>query len=96
MRRKNGNASAKINFPCYPEIKMIYYQLSAIKDSARSFCAGYADMAELADALDLGSSEQPSCRFNSCYPHLIFKAESILVYECFSAFFFYFYPLSTW
>ena len=45
-------------------------------------------MAELADALDLGSSEQPSCRFNSCYPHLIFKAESILVYECFSAFFF--------
>ena len=25
-------------------------------------------MAELADALDLGSSGQP-CRFNSCYPH---------------------------
>ena len=28
----------------------------------------YADMAELADALDLGSSGQP-CRFDSCYPH---------------------------
>ena len=28
----------------------------------------YADMAELADALDLGSSGQP-CRFKSCYPH---------------------------
>ena len=27
-----------------------------------------ADMAELADALDLGSSGRP-CRFNSCYPH---------------------------
>ncbi len=26
-----------------------------------------ADMAELADALDLGSSGQP-CRFKSCYP----------------------------
>ncbi len=28
-----------------------------------------ADMAELADALDLGSSGQPPCRFKSCYPH---------------------------
>ena len=27
-----------------------------------------ADMAELADALDLGSSGQP-CRFKSCWPH---------------------------
>ena len=27
-----------------------------------------ADMAELADALDLGSSGRP-CRFKSCYPH---------------------------
>ena len=26
-------------------------------------------MAELADALDLGSSGQPPCRFDSCYPH---------------------------
>ena len=28
----------------------------------------FADMAELADALDLGSSPK-GCRFNSCYPH---------------------------
>ena len=28
----------------------------------------FADMAELADALDLGSSGRP-CRFESCYPH---------------------------
>ena len=28
----------------------------------------YAGMAELADALDLGSSGRP-CRFKSCYPH---------------------------
>ena len=28
----------------------------------------FADMAELADALDLGSSGRP-CRFDSCYPH---------------------------
>lgn len=27
----------------------------------------WADMAELADALDLGSSGRP-CRFDSCYP----------------------------
>ena len=27
-----------------------------------------ADMAELADAPDLGSGGQP-CRFDSCYPH---------------------------
>ena len=26
-------------------------------------------MAELADALDLGSSGHPPCRFDSCYPH---------------------------
>ncbi len=28
----------------------------------------FADMAKLADALDLGSNGQP-CRFKSCYPH---------------------------
>ena len=28
----------------------------------------YADVAKLADALDLGSSGQP-CRFDSCMPH---------------------------
>ena len=36
----------------------------------------YADMAELADALDLGSSGQP-CRFKSCYPQ-VEKEESQL------------------
>ena len=30
----------------------------------------YADVAELADALDLGSSGRP-CRFDSCHPHVI-------------------------
>ena len=30
----------------------------------------YADVAELADALDLGSSGRP-CRFDSCHPHHI-------------------------
>ena len=29
----------------------------------------FADMAELADAPDLGSGGRP-CRFESCYPHL--------------------------
>ena len=28
----------------------------------------FADVAELADALDLGSSGRP-CRFDSCHPH---------------------------
>ena len=31
----------------------------------------YADVAELADALDLGSSGRP-CRFDSCHPHYFF------------------------
>ena len=30
----------------------------------------FADMAELADALDLGSSPS-GCRFDSCYPHFL-------------------------
>ncbi len=30
----------------------------------------YAGVAELADALDLGSSEY-SCRFKSCHPHQV-------------------------
>ena len=30
-------------------------------------------MAELADALDLGSSGQPPCRFDSCYPHCVLR-----------------------
>ena len=33
----------------------------------------YAGMAELADALDLGSSGKP-CRFDSCYPHQRFQS----------------------
>lgn len=32
----------------------------------------YADMAELADALDLGSSPS-GCRFDSCYPHFLYN-----------------------
>ena len=31
------------------------------------FYIAYADVAELADALDLGSSGRP-CRFDSCHP----------------------------
>ena len=42
----------------------------------------FADMAELADALDLGSSPS-GCRFDSCYPHFfmhtcIYKANKTL------------------
>ena len=32
----------------------------------------YADVAELADALDLGSSTSV-CRFDSCHPHFLFE-----------------------
>ena len=31
-----------------------------------------ADVAELADALDLGSSAPRACRFDSCHPHISF------------------------
>ena len=43
-------------------------------------------MAELADALDLGSSGRP-CRFKSCYPHyelrrfMIFREASFFIAE---------------
>ena len=45
----------------------------------------YAGLAELADALDLGSSGKP-CRFNSCHPHqkkvstlsMLFLVKSVL------------------
>lgn len=40
--------------------------------------AVYADMAELADALDLGSSSS-ECRFDSCYPHGKSRRAAILV-----------------
>ena len=36
----------------------------------------FADMAELADALDLGSSGQP-CRFEPCYPHAEDKLQTL-------------------
>lgn len=38
----------------------------------------YAGMAELADALDLGSSSS-ECRFDSCYPHSKSRRAAILV-----------------
>ena len=38
----------------------------------------FADMAELADALDLGSSSS-ECRFDSCYPHGKSRRAAILV-----------------
>ena len=38
----------------------------------------YADVAELADALDLGSSSS-ECRFDSCYPHSKSRRAAILV-----------------
>ena len=42
----------------------------------------YADMAELADALDLGSSGRP-CRFESCYPHpKSLKAYAFGLFSC--------------
>ena len=42
-----------------------------ITDGSNSVGYRYADVAELADALDLGSSGRP-CRFNSCHPHFLF------------------------
>ena len=41
-----------------------------------SVCYRYADVAELADALDLGSSGRP-CRFNSCHPHFSLENKGI-------------------
>ena len=38
-------------------------------------CKSHADVAELADAPDLGSGGRP-CRFDSCYPHFIQKART--------------------
>ena len=36
----------------------------------------YADVAELADALDLGSSGRP-CRFDSCHPQCLMTSPMI-------------------
>jgi hypothetical protein len=41
----------------------------------------YAGMAELADALDLGSSAQKACRFKSCSRH---QTDSLLIQNYFS------------
>ncbi len=38
-----------------------------------------ADMAELADAPDLGSGGRP-CRFKSCYPHKIRVLKPLFLY----------------
>ena len=40
-----------------------------------AFLILYADVAELADALDLGSSGRP-CRFDSCHPQQVKKIET--------------------
>lgn len=44
----------------------------------------HADVAELADALDLGSSGRP-CRFDSCHPHQ--KRQEVLTGSGFPAFY---------
>ena len=46
------------------------FGLPYLRSGYGRFVKIYADMAELADALDLGSSGRP-CRFESCYPHQI-------------------------
>ena len=57
---------------------MIFYQSCenilmrlAYFGSTSSKRAGCADVAELADAQDLGSCALVVCRFDSCHPHLI-------------------------
>ena len=42
---------------------------------------GYADVAELADALDLGSSSS-ECRFDSCHPHWKTHVNAWVFYFC--------------
>lgn len=46
---------------------MIHGQADRSDINVTNVAAWQADMAELADALDLGSSGRP-CRFKSCYP----------------------------
>lgn len=50
------------------ENDMIHGQADRSDINVTNVAAWQADMAELADALDLGSSGRP-CRFKSCYPH---------------------------
>ena len=58
-----------------------------------SVCYRYADVAELADALDLGSSGRP-CRFNSCHPHFLLETKGIQE-VCASWIFFAFWGLTS-
>ena len=57
---------------------LIFIYNCDVTSSFTLYIKDHADVAELADALDLGSSGRP-CRFNSCHPQLskralIFKA----------------------
>ena len=59
--------------------KILVFAILMIKDILRKLLYAYfhhADVAELADALDLGSSGRP-CRFDSCMPHHFFKARVV-------------------
>ena len=46
----------------------LWYNITVKSRAGYSVDGTYADMAELADAPDLGSGGQP-CRFDPCYPH---------------------------
>ena len=58
------NKHRKVFFYCKNEKNVVVYNHT----NEDSKIPKFGDMAELADALDLGSSPQ-GCRFNSCYPH---------------------------
>ena len=51
-------------------------RVSLVQELIVSSVDCFADVAELADALDLGSSGRP-CRFDSCMPHHFFKARVV-------------------
>ena len=57
VARRIGNAEVTGSIPVASFFSILHY-INII-----------ADMAELADAPDLGSGGQP-CRFESCYPHV--------------------------
>ena len=56
-------------------VKLIVIKLKLCYNTTRI----QADMAELADALDLESNGRP-CRFKSCYPHQ--KMQSLFLRGC--------------
>ena len=72
--RKIGNFEQAIII--YEEI-LSKFPLNKRAQLGKSSCIEYApqmpnyigDVAELADALDLGSSSFMECRFDSCHPH---------------------------